>query len=130
MNRGIRIAVADETLADLRSRLRNTRWPEAELVGDWSQGAPLAWIREICRYWADVYDWRRREAALNRFTQFTTEIDGLDIHFIHVRSKHPNALPIIIDSPSTSYQSSWSAVRGATSTPSSPPEARARARAT
>ena len=91
-----RIAVADETLADLKSRLRNTRWPEAELVGDWSQGAPLAWIREICRYWADDYDWRRREAALNRFTQFTTEIDGLDIHFIHKRSPNENALPLLM----------------------------------
>ena len=91
-----RIAVADETLADLKSRLRNTRWPEAELVGDWSQGAPLAWIREICRYWADDYDWRRREAALNRFTQFTTEIDGLDIHFVHMRSPHADAMPLVI----------------------------------
>jgi epoxide hydrolase len=90
------IAVADYVLDDLRSRLRNTRWPEAELVGDWSQGMPLAWIQDICRYWAEEYDWRRREALLNRFAQFTTEIDGLGIHFLHVRSPHPQAMPLII----------------------------------
>ena len=94
--RPFRIAIGDDVLADLKSRLRNTRWPEAELVSDWSQGAPLQWIQEVCRYWADSYDWRHREAALNRFTQFTTEIDGLDIHFLHVRSPHPEAMPLII----------------------------------
>ena len=67
-----RISVGDDVLDDLKSRLRNTRWPEAELVDDWSQGAPLKWIRDICRYWAEEYDWRAREARLNRFTQFTT----------------------------------------------------------
>jgi epoxide hydrolase len=91
-----RIAVPDAVLNDLKSRLRNTRWPEAELVGDWSQGAPLKWIRDICGYWAEQYDWRKREAALNRFAQFTTDIDGLDIHFIHARSPHPQAMPLII----------------------------------
>ncbi|MBR1152764.1 epoxide hydrolase family protein [Bradyrhizobium sp. JYMT SZCCT0428] len=91
-----RISVGDDVLDDLKSRLRNTRWPEAELVDDWSQGAPLKWIKDICRYWADEYDWRAREARLNRFTQFTTEIDGLDIHFLHVRSPHPQAMPLII----------------------------------
>ncbi|MBR1120009.1 epoxide hydrolase [Bradyrhizobium lablabi] len=91
-----RISVSDGVLTDLKSRLRNTRWPEAELVDDWSQGAPLAWIKEVCRYWAEEYDWRRREALLNRFPQFTTEIDGLGIHFLHVRSPHPNAMPLII----------------------------------
>ncbi|VIO77800.1 epoxide hydrolase family protein [Bradyrhizobium ivorense] len=91
-----RIAVTDDVLDDLRTRLRRTRWPEAELVDDWSQGAPLQWIQDVCRYWAEDYDWRKREAQLNRFTQFTTEIDGLDIHFIHVRSKHPEAKPLII----------------------------------
>jgi pimeloyl-ACP methyl ester carboxylesterase len=94
--RPFRIAVGDDVLDDLRSRLRNTRWPEAELVGDWSQGVPAQWIKEVCRYWTDGYDWRRREAALNRFPQFTTEIDGLDIHFLHVRSRHPEAMPLII----------------------------------
>jgi len=91
-----RIEIGDDVLVDLKSRLRNTRWPEAELVSDWSQGAPLQWIKEVCRYWCDDYDWRRRETALNRFTQFTTEIDGLDIHFLHVRSPHPEAMPLII----------------------------------
>jgi epoxide hydrolase len=91
-----RISVGDDVLDDLRSRLRRTRWPEAELVDDWSQGAPLNWIQEVCRYWAETYDWRRREALLNRFAQFTTAIDGLDIHFLHVRSPHPQALPLII----------------------------------
>ncbi|MBS0220879.1 MAG: epoxide hydrolase [Proteobacteria bacterium] len=94
--RPFRIAVGDDVLDDLKSRLRNTRWPEAELVGDWSQGVPLQWIQEVCRYWGDGYDWRRREAALNRFPQFTIEIDGLDIHFLHVRSRHPEAMPLII----------------------------------
>ncbi|WP_298362891.1 epoxide hydrolase family protein [uncultured Bradyrhizobium sp.] len=91
-----RIAVSDDVLEDLRTRLRRTRWPEAELVDDWSQGAPLQWIKDICQYWAETYDWRQREAQLNRFSQFTTEIDGLGIHFIHVRSKHPEARPLII----------------------------------
>jgi pimeloyl-ACP methyl ester carboxylesterase len=91
-----RIAISDEILADLKSRLARTRWPEAELVDDWSQGAPLRWIQEMCTYWADGYDWRAREAKLNRFEQFTTEIDGLDIHFLHMRSKEANALPLII----------------------------------
>jgi len=91
-----RIAVPDAVLDDLKSRLRNTRWPEAELVDDWSQGAPLKWIKEVCGYWAEQYDWRNREALLNRFAQFTTDIDGLGIHFIHVRSPHPQALPLII----------------------------------
>src|SRR5947209_1987011 len=91
-----RIAVSDDILTDLKSRLARTRWPEEELVDDWSQGAPLKWIQEICGYWANEYDWRAREAKLNRFEQFTTEIDGLDIHFLHVRSKEPSALPLII----------------------------------
>jgi hypothetical protein len=91
-----RIAVEDDVLDDLKSRLRRTRWPEAELVDDWSQGTPLKWIREVCQYWAEDYDWPRREAQLNRFAQFTTEIDGLDIHFVHARSPHPEAMPLII----------------------------------
>ena len=91
-----RIAVPDAVLADLNLRLRNTRWPEAELVHDWSQGVPLKWIRDICNYWAEQYDWRNREAMLNRFAQFKTGIDGLAIHFIHARSPHPQAMPLII----------------------------------
>jgi epoxide hydrolase len=90
------ISVSNDVLDDLKSRLRKTRWPEAELVNDWSQGVPLKWIQEICRYWAESYDWRAREARLNRFSQYTTPIDGLDIHFLHVRSPHPHAMPLII----------------------------------
>ncbi|HZR77107.1 epoxide hydrolase family protein [Bradyrhizobium sp.] len=90
------IDVSDDVLADLKERLRRTRWPDAELVRDWSQGAPLKWIKDICQYWTDTYNWRSRETQLNRFDQFTSEIDGLDIHFVHVRSKEPSALPLII----------------------------------
>ncbi len=91
-----RIDVPGEVLDDLRARLARTRWPEAECVDDWSQGMPLAYTRELAEYWANGYDWRSREAALNRFDQFTTEIDGLDIHFIHQRSPHEDALPLVI----------------------------------
>jgi pimeloyl-ACP methyl ester carboxylesterase len=94
--RPFRIDVPDSVLTDLRSRLHATRWPEAEPVNDWSQGTPLAWIQDVCRYWADTYDWRTREALLNRFDQFITTIDGLDIHFIHQRSHHPAARPLLI----------------------------------
>ena len=90
------IDVPDALLDDLRRRLENTRWPEAELVDDWSQGIPLAYVQEVCQYWATDYDWRSREAALNRFDQFTTNIDGLDLHFVHMRSPHENAVPLII----------------------------------
>ena len=94
--RPFRIAVPDAVLTDLRQRLHATRWPDAELVDDWSQGAPLAWIQDMCRYWADTYDWRAREALLNRFDQFITSLDGLDVHFIHQRSPHPQARPLLI----------------------------------
>jgi pimeloyl-ACP methyl ester carboxylesterase len=91
-----RISVSDADLADLQSRLARTRWPEAECVDDWSQGMPLAYARELAEYWANEYGWRAREAALNRYDQFTTEIDGLDIHFIHQRSPHDDAFPLLI----------------------------------
>ncbi len=94
--RPFRIDVPDAVLEDLRDRLTRTRWPEAECVDDWSQGMPLAYTRELAGYWAEDYDWRSREAALNRFDQFVTEIDGLDIHFIHQRSPHVDALPLLI----------------------------------
>ncbi|MBB3602444.1 pimeloyl-ACP methyl ester carboxylesterase [Mycolicibacterium sp. BK556] len=94
--RPFRIAVPDEVLTDLRDRLARTRWPERECVDDWSQGIPLDYTRELATYWAQEYDWRQREAALNRFDQYVTEIDGLDIHFIHQRSSNPDALPLII----------------------------------
>jgi epoxide hydrolase len=91
-----RIDVPDADLDDLRERLRRTRWPEKEPVGDWSQGVPLAYLRELCRYWADDYDWRATEARLNGLPQFRTEIDGLGIHLLHVRSPHPGAVPLVI----------------------------------
>ncbi|MDJ0767604.1 MAG: epoxide hydrolase [Ilumatobacter sp.] len=90
------IDVPDAVLEDLRVRLTGTRWPDRELVDDWSQGVPLAYVREVCRYWADNYEWRRREAALNRFDQFTTPIDGLDLHVVHQLSPHPEALPLLV----------------------------------
>ena len=91
-----RIDIADSDLADLGERLRRTRWPEQECVQDWSQGVPLAYARELADYWRDEYDWRTREALLNRFDQFTTEIDGLQIHFIHQRSGRDDAFPLLI----------------------------------
>jgi pimeloyl-ACP methyl ester carboxylesterase len=91
-----RIAVPDEALADLKRRLSSTRWPDAQTVDDWSQGMPLAYTRELCAYWRERYDWRAREALLNRFAQFRTEIDGLGIHFIHVRSAHAQARPLLM----------------------------------
>jgi pimeloyl-ACP methyl ester carboxylesterase len=94
--RPFRIDVPDAVLDDLRARLTRTRWPEAECVDDWSQGMPLAYTRELAEYWAEGYDWRSSEAALNRFDQFITRIDGLDIHFIHQRSPHADAFPLLI----------------------------------
>lgn len=88
--------VADADIADLKRRLAATRWPDKETVGDQSQGVQLAKLQELVRYWATDYDWRNAEATLNRYPQFTTNIDGVDIHFIHVRSHHPNAMPLII----------------------------------
>jgi pimeloyl-ACP methyl ester carboxylesterase len=86
----------DEALADLRRRITATKWPSGENVADDSQGVQLATMRELARYWQTDYDWRKFEAKLSALPQFVTNIDGLDIHFIHVRSKHPNALPIIV----------------------------------
>jgi pimeloyl-ACP methyl ester carboxylesterase len=83
-------------LDDLKRRLADTRWPERETTKDWSEGVPLARMQDVVDYWRTKYDWRRCETELNRFPQFRTNIDGLDIHFIHVRSKNPNALPLIL----------------------------------
>jgi pimeloyl-ACP methyl ester carboxylesterase len=94
--RPFRVNFSDEALADLRRRIEATRWPERETVTDDSQGVRLATMQALARYWAKSYDWRKCEAKLNALPQFVTRIDGLDIHFIHVRSKHENALPIII----------------------------------
>jgi pimeloyl-ACP methyl ester carboxylesterase len=91
-----RIEVPEAELADLRERLERTRWPQREPVGDWSQGVPLDYLRELCAYWAHTYDWRATEARLNTLAQFHTEIDGLGIHFIHVRSADPDALALVL----------------------------------
>src|SRR3954463_14459587 len=85
----------EETLADLKRRVAATRWPDKEIVPDQSQGVQLATVQKLARYWSTDYNWRKIEATLNALPQFTTEIDGVDIHFIHVRSKLPNALPVI-----------------------------------
>jgi pimeloyl-ACP methyl ester carboxylesterase len=94
--RPFRVNVPKADLADLRRRLAATRWPDKETVADQSQGVPLAKLQELVRYWGTEYDWRKAEAKLNAFPQFVTNIDGVDIHFIHVRSRHSNALPLII----------------------------------
>ncbi len=91
-----RIAVDDAVLEDLKGRLRRTRWPEAETVDDWSQGIPLAYVQEVCGYWADQYDWRAREQALNRFEQFIAHTGEMDVHFVHARSPEPDAIPLVI----------------------------------
>ena len=90
------IQVPEEVLVDLRRRINATKWPDRETVTDESQGVQLATMQELARYWGTDYDWRKCEAKLNAPPQFITEIDGLDIHFIHVRSKHENALPLIV----------------------------------
>lgn len=87
---------SDEALADLKRRLTTTRWPTAELVADDTQGVRLATMQKLADYWANHYDWRKAEANINKYPQFVTNIDGVDIHFIHVKSKHKNALPVII----------------------------------
>ena len=94
--RPFQIEIPEESLEELRRRVALTRWPDRETVSDRSQGAQLAKVRELVDYWATDYDWRKIEATLNALPQFITEIDGLDIHFIHVRSPHPNALPLIM----------------------------------
>jgi pimeloyl-ACP methyl ester carboxylesterase len=94
--RPFEVEVPDEQLAQLRDRVDATRWPSEELVADRSQGVQLATIQALARYWASDYDWRACEARLNALPQFVTEIDGVDIHFIHVRSPHENALPLIM----------------------------------
>lgn len=91
-----RAHVPDDALGDLRDRLRRTRWPEAEPVSDWSQGIPRGYLQDLCRYWAEDYDWRVTEARLNAVPQFRTRIDGLDVHYLHRRSPHPSALPVVL----------------------------------
>jgi len=90
------VHVPQAALNELKRRLASTRWPERETVGDWSQGVPLQKAQALVAYWRDKYDWRRFEARINAFSQYRTQIDGVGIHFIHVRSPHQNALPIIL----------------------------------
>jgi pimeloyl-ACP methyl ester carboxylesterase len=90
------IEVPDAAIEDLRDRLARTRWPDAEPVDDWSQGIPLAYTQELCDYWATEYDWRRFESEINAYDNFLTEIDGVDIHFLHVRSPHEDATPMVL----------------------------------
>jgi pimeloyl-ACP methyl ester carboxylesterase len=94
--RPFRVDMPEEAIADLRRRIAAARWPSKELVADRSQGVQLATLQELARYWATEYDWRRCEAQLNALPQFTTEIDGIGIHFIHVKSRQANALPLIV----------------------------------
>ena len=94
--RPFHIHVPEAELVDLRRRIAATRWPDQETVNDRSQGMQLATMKDLVRYWGTDYDWRKAEAKLNALPQFITNIDGLDIHFIHVRSRHPNALPLIV----------------------------------
>jgi epoxide hydrolase len=93
---GYRVEIPEAELRDLHERLERTRWPETEPVQDWSQGVPLAYMQELCDYWASEYDWRATEARLNALPQFRTEIDDIGIHFIHVPSPHRGALPLVI----------------------------------
>jgi pimeloyl-ACP methyl ester carboxylesterase len=95
--RPFRIEIPEEALVEMRRRIAATNWPEKETVADASQGVPLAMIQKLARYWATDYDWRSCEEKLNALPQFITELDGLDIHFLHVRSPHENALPLIIN---------------------------------
>jgi pimeloyl-ACP methyl ester carboxylesterase len=94
--RPFQVEISEEELAELGRRIKATRWPSKELVADRSQGVQLATLQELARYWTTEYDWRKCEARLNALPQFTTQIDGVDIHFIHVRSRHENALPLIM----------------------------------
>jgi Epoxide hydrolase N terminus len=94
--RPFQVGFAEAELAELRSRVNATRWPERETVSDDSQGVPLATMQELARYWGTDYDWGKCEARLKALPQFITEIDGLDIHFIHVPSQHEDALPLIV----------------------------------
>ncbi len=93
-----RIDIPDADLDDLRERLVRTRWPDEETVSDWSQGVPRAYVQELCRHWAEAYDWRATEARLNALPQFRAQVDGLGIHLLHVRSPYPDALPLVLTS--------------------------------
>ena len=91
-----KLSIPQAVLDDLQLRLRMTRWPDKETVTDWSQGVPLASIQDLCEYWQTRYDWRRCEKSLNSYPQFTTTIDGVKFYFLHIRSKHEDALPMLV----------------------------------
>jgi hypothetical protein len=91
-----RIAVPDAVLTDLRDRLRRTRWPDEVAGSGWDYGVPRAWLRELCEYWAEEFDWRRVENRLNTWPQFRTEIDGAPIHLVHVRGRGPAPMPLVV----------------------------------
>jgi hypothetical protein len=106
-----RIDIPQGALDDLRDRLGRTRWPD-ELPGvGWDLGVPLDYLKGLAEYWATAYDWRSQEAALNEFAQFTTVIDGQNVHFLHVRSPEPEALPLLVRSPSSSTSSARLSIR-------------------
>src|SRR2546421_6769561 len=111
-----RVEFGDDQLDDLRRRLAGARWPEPAPVADWSQGVPGDWLRDLCAYWQDGYDWRRCEKTLAGFPQFTTELDGLGVHFIHVESPAPDALPLVMTHgwPGSVSSSSTSSARSPT----------------
>src|SRR6476659_1463512 len=94
--RPFHVEIPDEQIDEMRRRIAATRWPSKELVADRSQGVQLETLQKLARYWAKEHDWRKTEAKLNALPQFTTEIDGVDIHFIHVKSQHQDALPLIM----------------------------------
>ena len=94
--RPFKINISEDALEDLRQRLENTRWPETETPDNWTQGVPLSYLKEVCTYWLNSYDWRATERRLNELPQYMLEIEGLDIHFVHVRSPHENAKPLIL----------------------------------
>src|SRR5580765_2169119 len=91
-----RIAVPDEEVDGLRRRLRAARWPDDGGISDWSHGVPLHYMRDVCAYWADEYDWRERETELNRFDQVMATVDGVDVHVVHAGSPHPTAIPLLL----------------------------------
>ena len=94
--RPFKIHIDDAELADLKRRLRATRWPDAQTAGGWGQGIPLDYVQKVCDYWAHEYDWRKTEARLNALPQFQTDLDGVSIHFLHIRSRHDDALPLVL----------------------------------
>ena len=94
--RPFRIDIAQSDLDDLHDRIARTRWPQHPAGDDWARGVPLDYLQDLAGYWADGFDWRAQEARLNEIPQFVTTIDGQDIHFLHVRSAEPDALPLIL----------------------------------